>query len=200
MSKGEETRTAVLDQALNLASEVGLEGLTFGSLAKQAGLSKSGLYAHFGSKEELQCQVLDTAADRFTENVLKNAFSQPRGLPRIQTMFDGWLKWGAEAFPGGCPFIAAAAEFDDRTGPVRDLLVEHMGRMLEMMSRAARFAVDEGHFHPSCDTEQFAYEYWALLLGHHHYHRLLKSDETEMRTRRAFAGLIARAAGPETSG
>ena len=196
MSKGESTRTDILDQALDQASRVGLEGLTIGSLAKQTGMSKSGLYAHFGAKEELQCAVLNAAAERFTDKVLKEAFARPRGLPRIRTMFDGWLAWGAEEFPGGCPFIAAAVEFDDRSGPVRDLLVDHIGRMLEMMARAARFAVAEGHFRPDLDSEQFAYEYWALLLGHHHYCRLLKNEEAGMRTRRAFESLIARAAHP----
>ncbi len=196
MPKGTKTRTSILNQALDLSSEVGLEGLTIGRLARQAGMSKSGLYAHFGSKEELQCQVLNAAADRFTKVVLTRAFSQPRGLPRIRTMFDGWLAWGEQEFPGGCPFIAAAAEFDDRPGVVRDVLTEHIGRMLEMMARAARFAVDEGHFHPALDPDQFAYEYWALLLAHQHYCRLLRNEDTEDRTRRAFESLVARAAHP----
>ena len=196
MPKGEATRTAILDQALDLASELGLEGLTLGALAKQAEMSKSGLYAHFGSKEELQVQVLHAAADRFTKVVLTKAFSEPRGLPRIRVMFEGWLTWGEQEFPGGCPFIAAAAEFDDRPGAVRDVLTDHIGKMLEMMSRAARFAVDEGHFHPGLDPDQFAYEYWALLLAHHHYCRLLRNEETDTRTRRAFESLIARAANP----
>lgn len=196
MPKGDQTRSAILDQALVLASEVGLEGLTIGALAKQAGMSKSGLYAHFGSKEELQCSVLNAAADRFTQVVLVEAFSRPRGLPRIRTMFEGWLSWIAAELPGGCPFIGAASEFDDRPGPVRELLTEHLGRMLEMMSRAARFAVDEGHFHPELDPEQFAFEYWSMLLGHHNYCRLLQDGRAEERTRRAFESLVARSANP----
>lgn len=196
MPKGETTRNAILDRALVLASEVGLEGLTIGSLAKQAGMSKSGLYAHFGSKEELQCHVLDAAAERFTDVVLKPAFVQPRGLPRIRTMFDGWLEWIAAVFPGGCPFTAAATEFDDRPGPVRDKVLDHVDRMLEMMARASRFAVAEGHFHPGLDPQQFAFEYWSLLLGHHNYCRLRQDDRAEERTRRAFESLVARSANP----
>nr|MEE4269996.1 TetR/AcrR family transcriptional regulator [Candidatus Krumholzibacteria bacterium] len=193
MTKGHETRNAILDQAIDLCSEVGLQGLTIGQLARRAGLSKSGLYAHFQSKENLQCAVLEAAADQFTHSILVPAFRQSRGLPRIEAMFHNWLEWGAVKLPGGCPFIAAASEFDDQPGPVRDALARHIGNMLAMVARAARFSMDEGHFRPDLDPEQYAFEYWGIILGHHNYFRLLQRDDAELRTRQAFQGLIARA-------
>ena len=119
MSKGDDTRRAILAEALDLTSEVGLEGLTIGVLAKLVGMSKSGLYAHFASKEELQVAVLEAAAGLFREQVFEPAKRQPRGLPRIQALFDRWLDWSATVLSGGCPFIAASTEFDDRPGPGR---------------------------------------------------------------------------------
>jgi AcrR family transcriptional regulator len=192
MTKGHETHAAILAQAIGLCSEVGVQGLTIGELAKKAGMSKSGLFAHFESKENLQCEVLDAAAQQFTHGILAPAFRQPRGLPRIQAMFDNWLSWGAVTLPGGCPFIAASSEFDDQPGPVRDCLVTHITNMLAVVTRAARFSMDEGHFRPDLDPEQYAFEYWGIILGHHNYLRLLNRGDAETRTRRAFDGLIAR--------
>lgn len=193
MTKGQETRSAILDQAIDLCSEVGLQGLTIGKLAKRAEMSKSGLYAHFQSKENLQCEVLDAAALQFTQVILSPAFQQPRGLPRIEAMFNNWLSWGAVTLAGGCPFIAASSEFDDQPGPVRDCLVKHISTMLDLVSRAARFSIDEGHFRADLDTQQYAFEYWGIILGHHNYFRLLNREDAEFRTRQAFRGLISRA-------
>ncbi len=192
MTKGHETRSAILNHAIDLCSEVGLQGLTIGELAQKAGMSKSGLFAHFQSKENLQCEVLDAAANQFTKSILTPAFREPRGLNRIEAMFNNWVQWGEVKLPGGCPFIAAASEFDDRPGQVRDRLVEHISNMLAMVARAARFSVDEGHFRPDLDTEQYAFEYWGIILGHHNYFRLLNREDADHRTRKAFEGLIAR--------
>ncbi len=190
MGKGRETKRDILGQALDLSSQVGLEGLSFGVLARSAGMSKSGLYAHFDSKESLQCEVLDTAAQRFIDVVLAPALKQPRGLPRIQALFDNWLEWEVEELRGGCPFVTASAEFDDRPGPVRDRLVGHLKDMLGAIARAARIAVEERHFRADLDTEQFAYEFWAVLLAYQHYVRLLGDTGAESRARAAFADLV----------
>ncbi len=190
MGKGQQTRQTILDQALDLSSEVGLEGLSFGVLAKLTGMSKSGLYAHFDSKESLQCQVLDSAASRFIDAVIAPALKKARGLPRIETMFERWLRWETDEFSGGCPFMGAASEFDDRSGPVRDHLKKHLEDMLGAVARAARIATEEGHFRADLDDEQFAYEVWGQLLAYQHYGRLLGRPQAAARAKRAFRGLI----------
>lgn len=196
MSKGLRTRTAILDRALAEASTVGLEGLSIGRLARQMNLSKSGLFAHFGSKEELQLEVLATARDRFVEMVIAPALRLPRGEPRIRGLFENWLEWSRASFlPGGCPFIATANELDDVEGPLRDFLVDSQRDWLEALATAARIAVDEGHFSTGLNVEQFAYEFYSLILAYHHFHRLLEDPDTEERCRTAFDRLIERSRG-----
>ena len=195
MTKGDDTRRSILKQALDLSSEVGLEGLTLGALAKRVGMSKSGLYAHFESKEDLQCQVLDTAAELFVEVVLTRALKEPRGLPRVRALFELWLDWSAEEFSGGCPFIAAATEFDDRFGKVRDRLLIHNRDLLETVARAARIGVEEGHFRADLDADQFAFEFWSTLLAFHHYTRLMRREDARNRASLSLDNLIRNASG-----
>lgn len=190
MGKGEQTRHAILDQALDLSSEVGLQSVTFGVLAKLTGMSKSGLYAHFDSKQSLQCEVLDAAANRFIDSVIAPALKRPRGLPRIDKLFERWLRWETDEFSGGCVFMAAASEFDDRPGPVQDRLKSHLEDMLGAIARSARIAVEEGHLRPDLDDEQFAYEFWGLLLAYQSYGRLLGRPKARSRATKAFAHLI----------
>lgn len=190
MSKGEDTRSNILQQALNLSSEVGLEGLTVGALAKIVGMSKSGLYAHFDSKEDLQCQVLDTAASHFVDVVLVPALKKPRGLPRVKTLFERWLNWATDQMTGGCPFIAAAIEFDDRPGQVRDRLVGHLNDVFGSIARAAKISVEEGHFHQKLDVDQFAFEFWATLMAYHHFARLMHHNKAREMADRALTRLL----------
>jgi AcrR family transcriptional regulator len=192
MSKGDGTRTSILNLALDLSSKVGLEGLTFGVLAKTIKMSKSGLYAHFDSKETLQRDVLDVAAKRFVDVVVRPAIREPRGVPRIEKLYENWLRWGSGELSGGCPFVAAAAEFDDREGPVRDCLKGHLRNMLGAIARAAKIAVAEGHFRADLDAEQFAYEFWATVVAHQHYQRLLSDSEAGARSARSFRSLVDR--------
>ncbi len=194
MNKKADTRTTILRQALDLSSEVGLEGLSVGSLAKRVGMSKSGLYAHFESKEDLQSQVLHTAAEVFADVVMAPAIKEPRGLPRIQALFDRWLDWSSSELSGGCPFISAATEYDDRPGPVRDTLVAHLSDLTGAIARAARISIEEGHFRDDLDVDQFTFEFWGILLSYHHFARLMRHDEAPERASRAFAGLIGNAA------
>jgi AcrR family transcriptional regulator len=194
MGKGSATRSHVLAEGLDLASELGLEALTIGTLAERAGMSKSGLYAHFSSKEDLQCQVLDAGAERFVAEVMAPAIREPRGLPRIEAIQRRWMWWETEALPGGCPFVAAAADYDDREGPVRDRAVAHIGRWLEGIERAATIAVDEGHFREDLDVGQYAFELWSAVLAYQQYARLLRRPDADQRAHAAFASLNARAA------
>src|SRR5690349_10613587 len=139
--KGERTRDAILDGALRLASELGLEGLSIGRLAEELDLSKSGLFAHFGSKEDLQIRTLERAAARFGEVVVRPALEAPAGEPRVRALFERWLEWPRRVRqPGGCIFVAAAAELDDRPGPARDRLVALQREWLGTLAGAARRA------------------------------------------------------------
>src|SRR3954470_9312289 len=174
MRKGAETRERILDQAVRLASRDGLEGLTIGTLSTELGLSKSGLFAHFGSKDELQLQVLQAAVERFEETVTRPALSAPRGEPRIQPGFEHWLDWEDNpAMPGGCLLIAASVEFDDRPGPQRDYLQQAHRRRFDFIAKGARMAVSAGHFRRDLDAEQFSFDLTAIVLGYHHTHRML---------------------------
>ena len=194
LTKGEETRAAILDQALASASQLGLEGLTIGNLADAVGMSKSGLFAHFRSKEDLQLQVLETAVRRFVELVVAPALKEPRGEPRVRALFERWLDWeNADFQPGGCIFIATANELDDRPGPLRDRLVAYQHDWLQAIATAARIAVDEGHFDPALDSWQFAYDLYAIALAFQHFSRLMDDPAAEERARASFARLMASA-------
>jgi AcrR family transcriptional regulator len=191
VGKGDETRTAVLDQAVEVARRVGLSGLTIGSLAEQARLSKSGLFGHFRSKEALQLQVLEHARGRFEEVVARPALRAPRGEPRIRALFDRWLRW--DALPGGCPFVAASTEFDDRPGAVRDRLVRDQRDMMDMITAVFRTGIAEGHFREDADPEQFAQDFNGVMLARHHAGRLLGDGQAEARARRALEALLGAA-------
>jgi AcrR family transcriptional regulator len=191
MSKGEETRSAVLRQAIALASELGLEGVTIGLLAERAGLSKSGLFAHFKSKEALQVAILDEASALFVAQVIAPALKKPRGEPRVRALFDGWLRWShAAIMPGGCVFVQAMVELDDRPGPARDRLVATQRDWMDVLATACRIAKDEGHFKKAADPAQLAHEMVALAYGHHLIARTLRDDAAEARTRRAFERIL----------
>jgi len=192
-SKGEQTRTAILDEALKVASKLGLEGLTIGTLAEATGMSKSGLFAHFGSREDLQLAVLEHAAQRYGERVLVPALRIERGLPRLRAMFERWLDWAvASGLPGGCIMIAAAAEYDDRPGPIRDAVIANQHRGNALIRKAARLAVEEGHLRSDTDPEQIAFELLGIVLAAHNHRRLLGDKEARKRSLVAFEQLVAR--------
>lgn len=191
MRKGESTRQTILEQATRVASKLGLTGLTIGNLAEQAQLSKSGLYAHFRSKESLQLQVLEHASELFVEHVMRPAILTPRGEPRVRALFEHWLKWcSGSPLPGGCLFFAAAAELDDQPGPVRDRLVRDQRDLQDSMVQIFRTGVKEGVFRADADGEQFANDLQGVLLGYSHNYRLLKDPQSETRARRAFEALL----------
>jgi AcrR family transcriptional regulator len=192
--KGDETRRVILADAISEASAIGLSGLTIGALAKKTKMSKSGLFAHFASKEALQVAVLDEARDRFVAEVVAPALKKPRGEPRIQAIFDRWLAWEQSEFlPGGCVFVSATVEFDDQPGPVRDRLVEIQRDWVEAMETAARIAVEEGHFARELDVRVFAFELWGIFLAYHGHSRLLRNPRATELIKDAFASLLARA-------
>jgi AcrR family transcriptional regulator len=197
MRKGEATRDAIVGRAIDLARRVGLEGLTIGRLAEDLDLSKSGLFAHFRSKEALQVQVLEAAAERFVDMVLRPALGAPRGEPRLRALFDRWLTW--ERRPGGCVFVQAAVDLDDREGPARDRLVQLQRDWLKAIATTARGAIREGHFRAAVDPMQFAHDLNGVILAYHHAARLLRDPDAEERARTAFDSLMRIARKPRRS-
>lgn len=190
MRKGELTRQTILEKATSLASQVGLEGLTIGSLAEKLEISKSGLFAHFRSKEALQLQVIEHTAQRFVDTVVRPALGAPRGEPRVRALFERWLVWPRLAGFSGCPFVGLATELDDQPGPARDRLVQAQRDWFEVIATCFRTGITEGQFRPSADPEQFAQDLYGVMLAHHHTARLLRDPKAEERTRSAFEALV----------
>jgi AcrR family transcriptional regulator len=190
MGKGEETRHAILEQGLDTASLVGLENVTIGTLAKAMGMSKSGLFAHFQSKENLQLEILEYAANNFTENVVIPAIRSAPGIVRIRTLVERWIRWGAR-LTGGCIFVSAATEFADRPGRVRDALKRQQKAWIASLQKIAASAVKTGEFKADIDTGQFAFDLYSLLLGFHYYQRMLDDEKTRNRQSAALDRLLA---------
>lgn len=192
-TKGERTRAAILDAALRLVSKSGLDGLTIGTLADATGMSKSGLFAHFGSREELLLAVLNHGQQEFIEVVLNPALRKPRGVPRLRAMFVNWLDWTESAdLPGGCPMIGGATEFDDKPGPVRDMLATGQRAWIDTLQRAVRQAREEGQVRASTDPEQIAFEMFGIALVVHHHRRLLGYQKARERALAALDALLER--------
>ena len=192
MSKGQQTRQAILDQAVDLASQVGLEGLSIGSLAANAQMSKSGLIAHFGSKEQLQIATLLRGQERFKESVIGPALREPRGLPRIEALLELWLQWlQGSNMPGGCVMLGAATEYDDRPGPVRDTVEAGFRELRGAIAKSVRLAIEAGHLKADTDPWQFAFEFFAIVLAAAHDWRLHADTRMAERARRAFARMVA---------
>ncbi len=191
MSKGEATRTSILDEALHVASKVGFEGLSIGQLADRTEMSKSGLFAHFRSKEQLQLQTLDHAAARFTDVVIRPTLKARRGESRVRELFERWLDWETETLAGGCVFASASIEYDDQPGPMHDALVRQQRDWAEFIATVAGTAASEGEFRADVDTQQFAFALQSLMLGYRHAGRLLRDPDALDRTRAGFEQLLA---------
>jgi AcrR family transcriptional regulator len=194
VSKGEATREAVLEEALLQSSQVGLQGITIGRLADSTGMSKSGLFGHFRSKDQLQVAVLDHAVRRFRRYVVQPALEARPGIERLRVIFERWTGWGGDAeysLPGGCVFITATYEFDDLPdGPVRDRVVQTQSQWLDFLAASYREGVELGELDPELDPHDFAHELYGLMLAFHVQLRLLKDAGAEARARRAFERLL----------
>jgi len=190
--KGERTRRAILEVAVDLASVEGLEGLTIGRLASELDMSKSGLFAHFGSKEELQVATVQAARDIFLEEVINPSLRAPRGIARLEALADSWISYGErKVFRGGCFFDAAATEFDGRPGAVRDLVARNWADWLAMLETAVRKAQQAGEIDPADDPRQIAYEMNALTTAANRSAQLLGDPTGWKHARRAVHRLLA---------
>ena len=189
-SKGAATRDAIIDRAYGIACSAGLEGLSIGPLAQAVGMSKSGVFAHFGSREDLQLAVLDSAGERFASHVLLPAIRQPRGLPRVRALMEGWFDWAHQTEGGGCLLLSAVSEYDDRPGPQRDRVLHYETRWRQEISRTVQIAVDTGDLAADTEPEQMAFELYALALMVHHDSGLFGLERAIARGRKSLERLL----------
>jgi AcrR family transcriptional regulator len=192
LTKSGLTHAAIVDAALAMAQEGGLESLTIGTVAERIGLSKSGVYSRVGSREQLQVAVLNEYARRIAEKALLPALRAPRGLPRLRAIWDGWLDWVRdEKLGSSCLFVSGAVEYDDRPGPVRDAVLAGLAEWRRQLARSVRQSIDEGHLRPETDPEQIAFELFSIILGVHNDTRLFRDGRALARARAAFERLMA---------
>jgi len=192
MLKGQQTKQAIVQAAVGLSTQFGLEGLSIGTLADCMHMSKSGVFAHFGSREELQISVIREYFATFEQEVFYPALAAPKGLPRLRALFDNWMKRVAVEIQSGCIFISGAVEFDDRSGPVRDALAYSVQTWLQALNRAVVLAKQCGHLMPDADEQQVAFEIHALILALHYEARFLKNPGSLARANRGFDDILAR--------
>jgi AcrR family transcriptional regulator len=191
MKKGEATKQTILETGIHMASELGLEVVSIGALAKALGMSKSGLFAHFQSKENLQIEILRYAGQVFSENVLIPSLQIQPGIPRIRALVENWIDWSSK-ITGGCIFVNASTDLSDRPGKVRDFLLDQQNQWLQSLRKMAESAVKAGDFREDIDAEQFAFELYSLLLGFHLYNKLLQNGETKNREEASLKQLLDR--------
>lgn len=190
--KGQQTKQLIVDAALGLAGQIGLEGLSIGVLAEVTHMSKSGVFSHFGSREELQISVIREYYRRFADEVFYPAMAAPRGLPRVRALFANWMQRVAIEIQSGCIFISGAVEFDDRPGPVRDALANSVQVWLAAMHRAVVLAKQAGHLVPDADEAQMAFEIHGLILALHYEARFLKNPGAITRAHTGFENILRR--------
>jgi AcrR family transcriptional regulator len=190
--KGQQTKAAIVDAALGLATQIGLEGLSIGALAEVMRMSKSGVFAHFGSRDELQMSVIREYHTRFEHEVFFPALNAPRGLPRVRQLFDNWMQRTSVEIDSGCIYISGAVEFDDRPGPVRDALASSVQVWLDAVRRAIEQAVEQGQLRQDTDAAQMGFEIHALILALHYEARFMRNPDSLPRAVKAFESIVAR--------
>ena len=192
LHKGQQTKLAIVEAALGLATQMGLEGLSIGALAEVMKMSKSGVFAHFGSREELQISVIREYHHQFEQEVFFPAMNLPRGLPRLQALFNNWMLRTSAEIDSGCLYISGAAEFDDRPGPVRDALASSVKTWLTALHRSVLQARDEKHLAEDTDATQMAFEIHGLILALHYEARFLKTAKSLNRAKQGFEHILLR--------
>ncbi len=190
MRKGELTRAAIVDVALDLSSRDGLEGLTIGLLADKMNMSKSGVFAHFGSREDLQMEVLKLYHHRFEQEVFFPSMQETRGIMRLKSMFARWIKRVSVEIASGCIYISGAVEYDDRPGPIREELVAMVRAWQGALLRCVQQSIETGDLKPDTDAGQMVYEMYGLILALHHDARFLRMPGSVERTKLGFSRLI----------
>lgn len=192
LQKGQQTKATIVEAALGLATHIGLEGLSIGALADVTGMSKSGVFAHFGSREELQISVVREYHTRFEQEVFYPAMLAPRGLGRLSALFDNWMKRTSIEIDSGCIYISGAVEFDDRAGPVRDALASSVLTWHAAMRRAIEQCKALGELRTDTDAEQMLFEIHGLILALHYEARFLQTPGSMGRAVQGFQNILAR--------
>ena len=192
LQKGQQTKAAIVDAALGLATHIGLEGLSIGALADVTGMSKSGVFAHFGSREELQISVIREYHQRFEQEVFYPALAAPRGVARLRALFDNWMKRTSVEIDSGCIYISGAVEFDERSGPVRDALVDSVLTWHAAMRRAIQQCKECGDLQAEVKEEQMLFEIHGLILALHYEARFLRHAGSIEHALTGFDNILAR--------
>ncbi|QNP49948.1 TetR/AcrR family transcriptional regulator [Diaphorobacter aerolatus] len=192
LHKGQQTKSVIIEAALGLATHIGLEGLSIGALADVTGMSKSGVFAHFGSREELQISVIREYHTRFEQEVFYPAMTAPRGIDRLRAMFDNWMKRTSIELDSGCIYISGAIEFDDRTGPVRDALANSVLTWHAAMKRAIEQCIECGQIKADVDANQMLFEIHGLILALHYEARFLRTPGSIQRAVGGFNSILQR--------
>src|SRR5438067_13188226 len=190
-TKGEATRAQIIAAAVEQASRAGFESLTIGTLAEKTGMSKSGRFAHFGSKTDLQIAALDEAARQFTETVFLPALKAPRGIKRLRALFENWLGWTQRVnLPGGCPIDAASREYDHRPGPMRDAVIERQRLVSRELAKTVQLAIDAGELKANTDPNQVVFEFFAIVLAYFRVEFVFDKEQAMRRARLAFDRML----------
>jgi AcrR family transcriptional regulator len=195
-NKGKQTKENILRHGLELASTIGLVNLSIGSLAQATNMSRSGLFAHFLSKEKLQLDILSYAEKLFVQSVLIHCEQAQKPLQKLINLTKYWPGWFERLEPkinGGCIFLMATMEFDDRPGPVKDFLLEQQRRLVKYIGKMFREAQDEGHFQSDFPKEQFAFEFYASYMGYHQYSKFFDDDNAKGHLMKSLQALFERA-------
>ncbi|MBT4790178.1 MAG: TetR/AcrR family transcriptional regulator [Halobacteriovoraceae bacterium] len=174
MNVAAERKLTILNTALNLVRNMGFESLSIASLAKEVGMSKSGLFAHFNSKEKMHLMILDHAAYTFGNDVFKKSLKSKRGLPRLKLIVHNWVRWYKTGEGGTCPFLAAAVEYDAKPGPVKDRLQLHTNTLIATLNKSIELCIEQGHFKPKIDTKKVTFELYSIIIGHLVYIRTME--------------------------
>jgi AcrR family transcriptional regulator len=192
MEKSIDTKVFILDTALKLARTIGFESISIGELAKKVGMSKSGLFAHFKSKETLQVMIMDHAAYTFVKTVIKPAIKKEKGLARLNAIVNNWVKWSFQETDGSCPLISAAIEFDDRPGKVKEQVKKHLSDLHNTLARAYELTVENGELDKNADTQLMAQETFSYILAYHLYKKTLNDNKAKGRFQKSIQLLIER--------
>lgn len=173
MSNAIEKKHSILDTALNLVRNMGFESVSINSLAKEVGMSKSGLFAHFNSKEKMHLMILDHAATTFGQEVFSKSLKAQRGTPRLKLIVKNWVSWYKSGTGGTCPFLAAAVEYDSKPGQVKDRIQLHTNRLISSLNKTLMICVEAGDFKSDLDTKRATYQLYSLIMGHLIYIRTI---------------------------